>query len=78
MTDTKSICLMRAFNSAKDKNMEIRAALKKREKEHYRKMSPGRKIELAIELSELVFKLSRGIKGNGKRIQGDRKRIKRS
>jgi len=55
--------------------MRRRAVLKEREKEHYRKMSPGRKIELAIELSALVFKLKGGMKGNGNRIQSIKKKL---
>ncbi len=58
--------------------MEIRATLKEREKESYRKMSRGKRIEQAIELSEFVFKLSRSMKVYGKRIQGDRRGLKRS
>ena len=58
--------------------MEVRATLKEREKESYRKMSRGKRIEQAIELSEFVLKLSRGIKAHGKRIQGDRRGLKRS
>ena len=72
------IILRESSNSAKVKNMELRATLKEREKESYRKMSRGKRIEQAIELSEFVLKLSRGMKAHGKRIQRDSRGLKRS
>ncbi|MBI2412947.1 MAG: hypothetical protein HYV24_07040 [Deltaproteobacteria bacterium] len=42
--------------------MCIREELKARQMEAYRKMSRGKKIELAIELSEFVLGLKRGMK----------------
>lgn len=57
--------------------MTIRALLKEKEKKSYRKMSRGKKIEKAIELSELVLELSRGMKAHGKGIQGDHRGLKR-
>jgi len=58
--------------------MDIRSILKNKEKEAYRGMSAGKKLEYAIELSEFVQKLSRSVKIYGKRVQGTRKSLKRS
>lgn len=58
--------------------MDIRSAIKEKEKKSYRKMSRGKRIEQAIELSEFVLKLSRGMKAHGKRIQRNRRGLKRS
>lgn len=58
--------------------MDIRNALKDREKKSYAKMSRGRRLELAIELSEFVLMLKGRVKkANGKRVQGDSGSIKR-
>lgn len=58
--------------------MDIRSALKEREIKSFRRMSRGKRLEYAIELSDFVQNLSRSVKAHGKRIQGDSKRIKRS
>lgn len=58
--------------------MGIREELKKKQAGTYRKMSRGRKIELAIELSEFVLGLKQGMKAHGKRVQRARKHIKGS
>lgn len=58
--------------------MDIRSTLRKREKESYNRMSPGERLKCAIELSELVQNLSLAVKAHAKRIQRNRKGLKRS
>ncbi len=42
--------------------MDIRYIQQKREKRFYAHLKPAQKIELAIELSELVYELKRAVK----------------
>lgn len=58
--------------------MDIRSTLRKREKESYNRMSPGERLKCAIGLSELVQNLSLAVKAHAKRIQKNRKALKRS
>ncbi len=58
--------------------MDIRSTLKQKERRSYRKMSRGKRIELAIELSEFTRDFSQDIKVYAKRIQGYRKGTKGS
>lgn len=51
--------------------MTIRSMLKEREITAYRRMSRGMRIRYAIELSEFVHELSKGVKPHGNRVQGD-------
>jgi hypothetical protein len=58
--------------------MDIRSTLKEEERRSYRKMSRGKRIELAIELSEFTRNLSLSVKAHGKRVQRSRKGTKGS
>lgn len=49
--------------------MDVSSALKEKDRKNYRKMSRGRRIELAVELSEFTRNLCRSIKKDGKRVQ---------
>lgn len=52
--------------------MGIRHQIKEKEREHYLKMPPGKRLRLAIELSDFVQKLQSEIAPYGKRIQRSR------
>ncbi len=56
--------------------MDVRSTLKEKDRETYRKMPRGRRIELAIELSEFTLSLTRSVKTDGKRVQRGRKGAK--
>lgn len=58
--------------------MDIRSVLKEKEKKFYKKMSRGKRLELALELSAFAIKLRKNVKTHGKRVQGVGKRAKRN
>jgi len=50
--------------------MDIRATLREKQKRKFRRMSHGKRLELAVKLSEFVLKLKGQIRGAWKESSG--------